>query len=246
VSWLPNETGHDDSLSGWNTQSSTQWDGFRHIKHPVHGFYNGVADEDHGIDFWAQRGIVTRAVLCDVGRFLERDGRPLNYTETQPIAPSDVLRALEAQGSIIESGDVLLIRTGWMEWYLAQDTDVRTRLATELKTPGLAPGRATAAMVWDLHVSALAVDNPAVEAWSAVEHMGREEIERLIMAGEFEEFFVHFALLPLLGIPLGEFFSLGALAEACSADGRYTSLLTSAPLHLPQGVASPPNALAIR
>ena len=34
--------GHDDELSGWNTQSSSQWDGFRHMRHPVYGHYNGV------------------------------------------------------------------------------------------------------------------------------------------------------------------------------------------------------------
>ena len=56
VVWLQNDAGHDEHLSGWNTQSSSQWDGFRHIKHPVHGFYNGVADEDHGIHFWAKKG----------------------------------------------------------------------------------------------------------------------------------------------------------------------------------------------
>ena len=246
VTWLPGDAGHDDSLSNWNTQSSTQWDGFRHIKHPVLGFYNAVADEDHGINYWAERGIVTRAVLCDVGRFLERDGRPLDYASTQPIGAVEILHALDAQGSIIEAGDVLLIRTGWMEWYLAQDHDVRAKLASDLATPGLAPGRATIEMLWNLHVGAVAVDNPAVEAWPATGHIERSEIDRFLASGQFEEVFAHFALLPLLGIPLGEFFQLGALADACSRDGRYTSLLTSSPLNLTHGVASPPNALAIR
>jgi hypothetical protein len=57
---------------------------------------------------------------------------------------------------------------------------------------------------------------------------------------------VHTALIPLLGIPLGEFFVLDALAEDCAQDGRYTFMFTSAPLHLTRGVASPPNALAIK
>src|SRR6516165_301654 len=37
VTWLPGDSGHDDALDNWNTQASSQWDGFRHIKHPVHG-----------------------------------------------------------------------------------------------------------------------------------------------------------------------------------------------------------------
>ena len=39
---------------------------------------------------------------------------------------------------------------------------------------------------------------------------------------------------------------LEALAADCAADGRYDCMFTSAPLNLPQGVASPPNALAIK
>ncbi|MEY2471831.1 MAG: hypothetical protein QOK28_1160 [Actinomycetota bacterium] len=60
------------------------------------------------------------------------------------------------------------------------------------------------------------------------------------------ELFGHIHFLPLLGIPLGEMFNLGALAAACAADGRYACMFTSAPLNLRHGVASPPNALAIR
>jgi hypothetical protein len=41
-------------------------------------------------------------------------------------------------------------------------------------------------------------------------------------------------------------FDLGPLAAACAADQRYTFMFTSAPLNLLHGVASPPNALAIR
>src|SRR5688572_18895320 len=32
---------HDDLLHDYNTQSSTQWDGFRHIRHRDYGFYGG-------------------------------------------------------------------------------------------------------------------------------------------------------------------------------------------------------------
>ncbi len=33
---------------------------------PRDGFYNGVADADHGIHHWARNGIAGRGVLCDV------------------------------------------------------------------------------------------------------------------------------------------------------------------------------------
>ena len=60
------------------------------------------------------------------------------------------------------------------------------------------------------------------------------------------EFFVHLALLPLLGLPIGELWDLDALAADCAADGVYELLFTSAPLNMQSGVASPPNALAIK
>ncbi len=110
-------TGHDDVLHQWNTQSSSQWDGFRHIKNVPNGFYDGVPDAEHGVDHWARRGIAGRAVLCDVGRWRAAQGRPLQYAESDVIEPDDILATLDAQGSPLEHGDVLLMRTGWTEWY---------------------------------------------------------------------------------------------------------------------------------
>lgn len=248
VSWLPNNAGHDDHLSGWNTQSSSQWDGFRHIQHMVHGFYGGVADEEHGIHHWARRGIVGRAVVCDVARWRESVGRPLRYDASDPIEPSDVLDTLDAQGSDFEPGDILLLHTGWIRWYRALPPEKRQELAQNLATPGLRPGRETARMLWDLHPAAVAADNPALEVWPPGALASPEDIARI--ASDYEEvapeLFVHFALLPLLGLPIGEMWDLDALAADCESDGRYTCLLTSAPLNLKSGVASPPNALALK
>jgi hypothetical protein len=50
----------------------------------------------------------------------------------------------------------------------------------------------------------------------------------------------------MLGLPLGELWDLEALAADCAADGRYECFFTSAPLRLPAGVASPPNAVAVK
>jgi hypothetical protein len=247
VHWLVNEVGHDDFVSNWNTQSSSQWDGFRHIRHTAHGFYGGVADEDHGIHHWARRGIVGRAVLCDVGRWRASVGRDLQYGEPDPIEPSDILDTLAAQGSEVEAGDILLLRTGWTAWYRSLDEQARQQLAGDLKSPGLRPGVASARVLWDLHIAALAADNPAVEVWPPGSLATAEEFQAALADPEQSpEIFLHFALLPLLGLPLGEMWDLDALADDCAADGRYHCLLTSAPLNLRAGVASPPNALAIK
>lgn len=249
VTGTATSTSHDDVLHGWNTQSSSQWDGFRHIRNEPNGHYGGVPDEEHGIDHWARRGIVGRCVLADVGRFRVAVGRPLRYDSADPIEVSDITGALAAQGTELQEGDVLLVRTGWVGWYEAQPAEVRARLAdvSALRAPGLRPGEDTARALWNLHVAAIGADNPAVELWPpgavadpAAVAAAREDRTRL------HEIFVHTLLLPMLGIPLGEMWDLERLADDCARDGRYEGLFVSAPLHLPAGVASPPNAVVIK
>jgi hypothetical protein len=241
-------TSHDDVLHGWNTQSSSQWDGFRHIRHHVHGHFGGVADEDHGIHHWAERGIVGRGVLADVARWRAAQGRPLRQDMPDPIEVSEITECLAAQGTERRDGDVLLVRTGWVGWYEQLDLAGRQRLAdtTALVSPGLRPGSDTARAVWDLHVAAIAADNPAVEVWppgalADPDHEAEVRKDR----SRLGEIFTHVHLIPMLGQVLGELFRLDPLAERCGALGRYEFLFTSAPLNLPSGVASPPNALAV-
>ncbi len=242
----PGGGGHDD-LVELNTQTSTQWDGFRHVAHPVHGHYGGVADEDHGIHHWAERGIVGRAVVADVGRWREAAGRPLRYDAPDAIEPEDVTGCLADAGVAVETGDVLLVRTGWLTWYRSLDAAGRAGLAEHLVIPGLRPGRATARMLWDLHIAAVAADNPSFEMWPPAGLVDGGWRKRMREDPENSpEVFVHTALLGLLGLPIGELWDLDALAEDCAADGRYEAMLTSAPLHLRAGAASPPNALAVR
>ncbi|MGI8792780.1 MAG: cyclase family protein [Acidimicrobiales bacterium] len=236
---------HDDELA-FNTQSSSQWDGFRHVG-SHHGFYNGVADEDHGMHHWATRGIAGRAVLADVGRWRAETGQPIDCRESEPITVDDVLSCLDHQQTTVETGDILLLRTGWVGWYRSLDHGARVGLAADLRAPGLVPGEATARGLWDLHISAIAADNPAVEVWpagvladDATRQAARDDPDKAM------ELFVHFSLLPLLGLPLGELWDLEALGDDCAADKRYECFFTSAPLKVTGGVASPPNAVAIK
>jgi len=57
---------------------------------------------------------------------------------------------------------------------------------------------------------------------------------------------MHRTIIGLWGMPIGEMFRLDMLAEDCAADRRYEVFFTSAPLNKLGGVASPPNALAIK
>jgi hypothetical protein len=47
-------------------------------------------------------------------------------------------------------------------------------------------------------------------------------------------------------MPIGEMWNLEELADDCANDNRYEFFFTSAPLNIPGGVGSPPNALAIK
>jgi len=240
--------GHDDELTGWNTQRSSQWDGFRHIKHPAWGFYNGVADEDHGIHHWARRGIVGRAVLADIARWRESVGRPIVPSSPEEISIEDLHSTLSAHGTVLQPGDVLLVRTGWLSWYRSLDDEGRRDCARDVLSGscGLQRGRATAAGLWNFHIAAIAADNPALE----VTPFGSWDREGMKSWKEDPEAaadtMLHFSLLGLLGIPIGELFDFDDLADDCARDGRYSCLLTSAPLNLGAGVATPPNALALK
>lgn len=228
VAGWPGGNAFDDRISMFNTQSSSQWDGFMHMRDPGLGFYNDLDQAALGIDAWAAKGIVTRGVLADVARFLEGDGRPLDPATRAVISPADLGATLDAQEIEVEPGDVLIIRTGWVGWYRSLDPPGRAAIDLSWGLPGLAATTEMAAMLWDLHVAAVAADNPALEAYPA------------------DDGHLHRDLLPRLGVPIGELWSLDALATQCAADGVYDFLLTSAPLNIRGGVATPPNALAVK
>jgi kynurenine formamidase len=239
-------TGHDDELRSFNTQCSTQWDGFRHVRHPLYGYYNGIADADHGMDHWARRGIAGRAVLADVERWRASVGRSIQPGESDPIFAEDIAATLEAQEVTLATGDILLIRTGWLTWYRSLTPDQRTEMATTAVPDHTGIHRDISIMeyFWDAHVAAVAADNPGFEVMpvaSVAEGGTRWDNPSAAAAA-----FLHSVLIPLLGLPIGELFDLDALAEDCEEDQSYRCLLTSAPLRIRGGVASPPNALAIK
>ena len=238
----------DDELHGFNTQSSTQWDGFRHVRHPRHGNYNGLESQDHGVHHWARKGIVTRGVLADVGRWREAQGRPLRVGEADVIEPEEILATLRSHELYVEPGDILLIRTGWVGWYRGLDEAGRQALADQAMAPscGLSAREATAAMLWDLHIAAVGTDTPAFEVVPFGGVSGPELGQAMRDPDRCLDVFLHFRILALLGIPIGEMWDLEALAEDCAADGVYEFLLTSAPLNLRSGVGSPANALAVK
>lgn len=225
------EFASDDVLDGFNPQSSSQWDHFLHFGDgPSQCYYNGHTGTSIGIDRWAERGIAGRAVLLDVGRWAEQVGRHLDWRVRDLIHTADLEGCADAQKVTIEEGTILLIRTGWETAYASLSQADRAALPSNNPVSlGLEPTEAMAARLWDWGVAAVAADNPTLEAYPL----------------SIDGFTLHGSLLGRLGIPIGELWLLDRLADECAAERRYEFLLTSAPLNVPGGVSSPPNALAI-
>jgi kynurenine formamidase len=234
----------DDRYDDFYPQGSSQWDSLSHVGHPEYGFYNGRTAADftgrpgtkNGIEHWARRGIVGRGVLLDAAAHLAAEGRPLDPAGSAEITPDDLRATARRQGTTLEVGDILLIRTGWLGWYDELGEDERVALARaggQAASPGPSSGEDMARFLWDNHVAAVATDTGAFEAWPHEMRTGPGG-------------YAHFDVIALLGIPIGEMFVLDELAADCAMDGRYEFLLTSAPLNKLGGVGSPPNALAIK
>jgi hypothetical protein len=56
---------------------------------------------------------------------------------------------------------------------------------------------------------------------------------------------MHMIVLVAIGLPILDWPSLTALAEACVRLGRWSFLMTTAPIRLPGGTSSPVNPLCI-
>ncbi|WP_187368732.1 cyclase family protein [Baekduia soli] len=230
----------DDRLDGFYPQGSSQWDGLRHFAAAGHGFYNGATLEEVttpgpgplGMEHWARRGIAARAVLLDVAGALAREGAAPDPFDRFVIDAPLLERVAAAQGVELREGDVLLVRTGWVEAYAALGDDARAALAAAGRpgSPGLY-GDTIPRFLWDHGIAAVAADNPALEAAAP---------------GDGADLSLHEALIGRLGMPLGELWALAGLAQACAADGRYEMFLTSAPMHLPGASGTPANAIAVR
>lgn len=234
----------DDVLDNFFTQASSQWDALTHVGDFEHGFWGGVTAAELresgdktrlGIDHWARRGIAGRGVLLDVARWRKAEGRPLDCAESDPITVADLEGTREAQGVELETGDVLLINTGWIDWYEQQAPGLRQHIAViqNLKTPGLECAEEMAEYLWDHHPSAICSDNPALEVWPPPNFMEPDG-------------FLHHWIIGRFGMAIGEMFQLSPLAADCAADGIYEFLFVGAPLNVQGGTGSPPNALAIK
>src|SRR6202041_2085212 len=155
-----------------------------------------------------------------------------------PLSPAkyplvDLQGALKAQGTVLKPGSIVLIRTGWMQAYVKANAAEKAAMASleGLRACGIESSSALMEWLWDNRVAAVGTDCPAVEPWP----------------WDFKnEGALHYRTLCLLGLPIGEQLNLEELAADCAADKRYEFMLVSVPMNLEGGIASPPNAVAIK
>ncbi|MCJ1285300.1 hypothetical protein MMC26_004640 [Xylographa opegraphella] len=187
-----------DDLYSMNTQSGSQWDGFRHFAHVASGgtFYNDTHGEDIvgeqandkcSIHHWAEHGIAGRGVLLDYRTYANKKGITYDPYDTYSISWEELYRCgkdqgvdirPEAQGGHIRIGDILLIRTGFVEAYNSKPADERASLALRghqggsdpvQRWAGIAQGDTMLDWLHDCYFAAVAGDAPTFEAWPTQE-----------------------------------------------------------------------------
>jgi hypothetical protein len=230
--------GFDDVLDNYFPQIASQWDSLAHIAARPNVFYNNRSVEDvtqrglNTIDHVARRGIVTRGVLLDMPAHQDSD----DVTHgSVVITVDDLERVRRAHGIEYSSGCAIVIRTGFLSWYRQQDAATRIELSESMNAPGVEHSEEMARYLWNSGASAIVSDSFATEVWPP---------DRSHEADAFG--YLHRVLIGRLGFSIGELWDLEALSADSREDNVYEFLLASAPLHVPRGIGSPANALAIK
>jgi kynurenine formamidase len=219
---------YNDDVVVMPLQCATQWDSLAHVYYSGQ-LYNGfpastvssAGASRNSIDKQAA-GVISRGVLLDIARLDGVDRLPAGRV----ITPQDLDAAERAQGVRVESGDVLLIRTG----HITVFTKDVNREGYMRQMPGL--GLASVAWLHARQVAAVATDTSAVEV--------------IPFEDPTTPLPVHLLCIRDMGLTLGEMFVLEDLATDCARDGIWEFLFTAPPLKISGGVGSPLNPLAVK
>ena len=236
----------DDYLDGYYLQGSTQIDGLRHRRADDVGFYNGTPDDritegtpDLGIQEWAENPITGRGILIDLEGYRNSLGEPIDHAGGEPLTLDLVQAAIAAQFLNIRQGDILMLHTGWCEWFLALAAEEKQRMRESRKASGVAQSREFVAWVWDNRFAVVAADNFAFECLPVVSESPFQ------LSAPNDHGMMHQQLLAKLGMPLGELWKLGPLTRHMRSTGKWDAFISIKPLNITGGTGSPANATAI-
>ena len=219
----------NDDVWTFNTQSSSQWDGLRHFGYQKEAkFYNGVTlDHIHGtngveksnvigIGAWADQGIVGRGILLDYHEWRIKQGREHHAFETGSISAADLKAVAKDQGTEIKFGDILIIRSGYMDAYykMSREEIQEKRNKQPLEFTGVEQSDEMMEFLWS-NFSAGAGDHASWECFPTQ-----------------KDYALHEVLLAGWGFPIGELFDLEKLAAHCKEIGRHSFFLVSKPTNV--------------
>ena len=198
----------------YHNDGHTHIDAFCHVAFDG-SFFNGQAG---AIDI-LKDGLVGRGVLLDVPRV-----RGVPWIEPgEHVLPADLEAAERDQGVRVETGDILLVRTG------------HTRRLAELEPwdtgshkSGLHP--TTASFLADRRVAALGSDGNSDTIPSSTEGIG---------------FPMHVLAINAMGVHLLDYLQFEDLSRHCEEQGRWEFLFVAAPLRVVGGTGSPVNPIAV-
>ena len=210
-----------DDMIIMGLQSATQWDGLAHVGYGGY-FYNGApAAAVNNFTGAAKNAfpkvlphLISRGVLLDIARLKGVDRLPFSYE----ITSDDLSAAEERQGVQVRSGDILLLRTGQVKYFLEGD-----RVSYNSDESG--PGLDSCQWFYDRQIAALALDNWACEVYpSPIPGIGIP---------------FHQVAIRDIGLTLGEIFNFETLADDCEDDGVWEGMFSGVGLNVTASVGSP-------
>jgi hypothetical protein len=194
-------------------------------------------------------------VLIDYYRWRLIQGKPFDTMSAHPITQEELVACARDQGLEFKQGDILFVRSGWRVGYEQLSPEARLQWGSSPQAwIGVETNLKTLEWLWETGFSACAGDAPG---WECLEG-GKAPSPEPAMRG----YISHEIMIAGWGMPLGktallcaggrfwltatgEYFDLEALSEECHRQKRYTFFVSSMPLHVTGGVASPANTVAI-
>ncbi|MFJ8951694.1 cyclase family protein [Streptomyces sp. NPDC102381] len=215
----------DDAVT-MGLQAATHWDALTHVSHSGK-LYNGrpadTITAHHGAEFSGidkAPYIVSRGVLLDVAAAKGLDRLPGDHAVT----PEDLDEAAEFGQVTVRAGDIVLVRTGQIQAYLAGD-----KHGYGYPSPGLSVR--TPEWFHARDVAAVTNDTLTFEIFPP-------EIENLWLP-------VHALDLVEMGMLQGQNWNLESLSTACGEVRRYSFLLSAMPEPFKGGTGTPVAPVAV-
>ncbi len=219
-----------DDMVTMPLQCGTQWDGLGHVFYEDN-MWNGydcrevtsAGAQKCGIEKTKNK-MVGRGVLLDIPRTKKVE----RLNDGYGITCDDLDQAARAHGVEVRRGDYVIVRTGQME-------ACQKAGSWDGYPGGDAPGFAFETLEWIQQNEIAAI---ASDTWGCEVRPNESE------DGINQPW--HWITIPIMGITMGEIFSLAEIADDCADDGVNEFMFVAPAIPITGAVGSPTNPLAIK